>query len=73
MLDEFHTAQAALRGPGVLPWWQTINLTDEQHTKLDAALRDPSITSRAISVVLHQWGHEVNPRKVGDYRRRLHG
>jgi len=76
LIDEFEQAQASLRGPGYRSWYElvTLELTEEQHEALDQALAHPKFTAKAISLVLADWGHDVNPDKVARHRRKLsHG
>jgi len=41
----------------------------ERLAKLDAALRDHSITAPAIARVLDQWGHPFNSAAISKHRR----
>ena len=71
MLDEFRKVQSSLGTPGVRGWWERARpvLSDEQWESLMAAGRDWSISHRAISVVLSDWGVKVSPQQVGHWRR----
>ena len=76
LLHEFEEAQESMRGPGYRSWYDIIRLelTAEQQEALDQALVHPKFTSKAISKVLADWGHDVNPDKVGRQRRKMaHG
>jgi len=70
-MDEFEQVQAQRR-PGYAGWWEKVlpQLTDEQRTALDAALRNPEIGHTTISTVLRRWGYDVSYQQVGHYRRR---
>ena len=70
-MDEFRQAQSELQGPGVRGWWSVVleDLSDDKRDSLLAAASSPDITHRAISVVLNRWGYDVNPVKVGHWRR----
>ena len=73
LLDEFAKAQASLPGPGYRSWYDMVvtELSEEQREALDQALAHPKFTPTAISVVLADWGHDVNPDKVARHRRKL--
>ena len=73
LLDDFDNAQAELKGPGYLSWYERIrpDLTGEQAEALDEALRHPKYTAKAIAKVLGEWGHDVGHEKVARYRRKL--
>lgn len=68
-MNEFVEAQNELAGPGTTGWWERAVLTDEQRAQLHEAAADPSITDRAISIVLVRWGVDVNAGRVGYWRR----
>ena len=69
-MDEFRRAQSELKRPnGYRAWWQTLNITDQQKADLEAAGADPSISHRAIHIVLKSWGCEVTVGQVGHWRR----
>jgi len=70
-VDEFRQAQSQLQGPGIRGWWSTVlaELPDDKRESLLAAAASPDITHRAISIVLKRWGYDVNPVKVGHWRR----
>jgi len=70
-VDEFEEAQANLKAPGMTGWWEHIipKLTDQQAGSLRSAALSRSISHRAISIVLGQWGHTISPAQVGHWRR----
>lgn len=70
-MDEFLQAQAGMPRPGVSGWWQTMDLTAEQRSKLELAAVNPAISHRAIATVLGQWGVRVTVGQVGHWRRNL--
>jgi hypothetical protein len=72
-VDEFKQVQAGLGKPGTLGWWERLELPPEQAEALDAAGRDPSISHRAISIVLERWGVKVSAVQVGHWRRTVLG
>lgn len=46
-------------------------LTPEQQDQVQAALRQPHITTSAIQRVLKRWGHEISYAALSNYRRSL--
>ena len=69
-MDEFRRAQSELKRPnGYRAWWQTLNITDQQRADLEAAGADPTISHRAIHIVLQSWGCEVTIGQIGHWRR----
>lgn len=72
-MDEFEQAQAQIGKPGVAGWWERLDLTDQQKHDLERAGRNLAISHRAISIVLGQWGFDVNPVQVGHWRRSVLG
>lgn len=69
-MDEFRQAQQQLKRPnGYRAWWETLDLTDEQRQALMAAGADPTISHRAIHIVLQRWGCQVSIGQVGHWRR----
>lgn len=72
-MDEFAQVQSELGKPGVLGWWERLDLPDEKRQQLFDAGADPSISHRAISIVLSRWGLKVSPMQVGHWRRSVLG
>jgi len=73
-VDDFEAVQVGLPRPGTLGWYERVapELDLERRGSLDRALAArASITSRAISLVLRQWGYSVTEGQVAHYRRRL--
>lgn len=70
-MDEFRHAQSGMRGTGVRGWWERLPeaLTDDQRDMLMRAAADPTISHRAIVIVLGQWGLTVTMAQVGHWRR----
>ena len=68
-VDEFAEAQQSLSKPGVAGWWDRAPFSDEQWARLNAAADDPSISRRAIAIVLASWGMDVSVTQVGYWRQ----
>lgn len=71
-MDEFLQAHLEVQEKsGSRSWYVKVagQLSDEQREALDAALVNPDIGQRAISVVLKRWGHQVSVGQVGHWRR----
>lgn len=70
-MDEFRLAQDGMRPPGVTGWWERIptTLDEDRQTQLVRAAADPTISHRAICLVLRQWGLDVTMAQVGHWRR----
>jgi len=69
-VDEFRRAQSELQRPnGYRAWWQLLDITDQQRADLEAAGADPTISHRAIQIVLKDWGCEVTVGQIGHWRR----
>jgi hypothetical protein len=71
IVDEFETAQASLKAPGLPGWWEKVipQLDAARAESLQRAARNRDISHRAISVVLAGWGFDVTPSKVAHWRR----
>lgn len=72
-MDEFAAVQASIGKTGVPGWWEKFDFSDEQMERLRAAGQNPSISHRAISIVLGNWGYKVSPQQVGNWRRTVLG
>jgi len=72
-MNEFEEVQAGLGKPGVLGWWERLDLSPEKTEALETAGRDISISHRAISIVLERWGYKVSAVQVGHWRRTILG
>ena len=70
-MDEFRQVQSELTKPGVKGWWDRLNISDKQRADLEAAADDPTITHKAIAIVLERWGMTVTPTQVGHWRRNV--
>jgi hypothetical protein len=73
-VDDFEAVQADLPRPGNAGWYERVirDLEPDRRASLDRALAARgSITSRAISLVLRQWGYSVTEGQVAHHRRRL--
>mgnify|MGYP001146198674 CR=1 FL=1 len=46
-----------------------LNVTDQQKADLEAAGAGPTISHRAIHIVLKSWGCEVTVGQIGHWRR----
>lgn len=70
-MNEFRLAQDGMRPPGVTGWWERIpeTLTPDQQQALLRAAADPTISHRAIMLVLRQWELNVTASQVGHWRR----
>lgn len=69
-MDEFRAVQSELKRPnGYRAWWETADLTGDQRESLLAAGADPTISHRAIHIVLRRWGVDVTIGQVGHWRR----
>ena len=69
-MDEFRKAQEGLKRPnGYRAWWELLDITDEQRESLMAAGSDPTISHRAIFIVLERWGCQVTIGQIGHWRR----
>ena len=74
-LSEFEAAQSTLRRSGYASWYERVmdELDDDRKASLDAALKSPHLTPRAIRLVLADWGYDVSLNAVQDRRRKLRG
>lgn len=72
-MDEFAAVQASIGKTGVPGWWEKFDFSDDQLQRLEAAGRDLTISHRAISIVLGNWGFKVSPQQVGNWRRSVLG
>ena len=73
-MDDFEAVQSALPRAGSLGWYERIapELDPDRLGSLDRALAARgTITSRAVSLVLRQWGYSVTEGQVAHHRRRL--
>lgn len=70
-MDEFEAEQAALTPGNAVSWYERTvpHLSVEQRASLDAALRSPQISARAIVAVLERWGHPVKEGTLSAWRR----
>ncbi len=70
-MDEFRAAQESLKGPGVVGWWGRVipELDPAQRERLLEAGKDRTISNRAISIVLTQWGYDISSERVSHWRR----
>lgn len=72
-MDEFRQVQSELGKPGTAGWWELLDLPEDKRESLEAAGADPTISHRAISVVLGRWGVKVSQQQVGHWRRTVLG
>jgi hypothetical protein len=70
-VDEFQAAQDAMGRPGVPGWWQDMPISADQYERLYQAAKNPTISHRAISSVLNDWGVKVTVGQVGHWRRNV--
>lgn len=70
-MDEFQAAQDAMGRPGVRGWWQDMPISADQYERLCQAAKNPTISHRAISSVLQDWGVKVTVGQVGHWRRNV--
>lgn len=69
-MDEFRQVQSELKRPnGYRAWWELLELTPEQRESLMTAGADPTISHRAIYIVLQRWGCQVTLGQIGHWRR----
>jgi len=70
-VDEFAAEQAAITPGNAVSWYERVSphLTDAQRSSLDEALRNPTISARAIVAVLGRWGHPVKEGTLSAWRR----
>lgn len=70
-MDEFERAQASLRRPGVVGWWEKVlaEVDEDRRAALLKAAANPEISHRAISVVVQGWGFQVSREQVAHWRR----
>ena len=70
-MDEFRQVQSELTKPGVRGWWDRLEVSDQQRQQLESAADDPTISHKAIAIVLERWGMKVTPTQVGHWRRNV--
>lgn len=72
-MADFEAAQARQKRNGVQSWYDRITpeMTEDRRESLDAALKSPKFTARAIAEVLADWGYDVPHERVTSYRKSL--
>lgn len=70
-MDEFREEQQRQLPGNAISWYERVrpSLTEDRGDALDAALRDPAISARAIAAVLERWGHPVKEGTISAWRR----
>lgn len=69
-MSEFRDEQA--KRAARTTWYDSVvpELSEQQRSDLEEALRDQKISASTISTVLTRWGFDVSQQAVGNYRRR---